>query len=134
MPAIPITVTGNLTGDPELRFTATGKPVATLSVAVNERVKSQDGTWGDGPTSYVRCTAWQDQAEHIAESLGKGDRVIVSGFFRERAYEVEPANPKDSGKRRAWELVVNDIGPSLKYATRQNLQDQARPQRTANPR
>jgi single-strand DNA-binding protein len=113
MTAITITVTGNLTGDPELRFTPAGRPVAQFTVASNERYKDgQSGEWKDGPTSFVRCNAWAELAEHVAECLNKGDRVVVTGTLRQRDYEA-----KDGTKRTVWEVAVTDIGASVKYAT-----------------
>jgi single-strand DNA-binding protein len=112
MTAIDITVTGNLTGDPELRFTSAGVPVASFSVASNERYKDGAGQWQDGPTSFVKCNAWRDLAEHAAESLVRGDRVIVTGILRQRNYET-----KEGEKRIAWEVAVTEVGAALKYAT-----------------
>lgn len=116
MPAISTTIIGNLTGDPELKFTPAGAPVALFTVAVNERFRKGD-EWTDGPTSFVRCVAWRELAEHVAESVGKGDRVMVAGAFRERAYTVESTRDGDSGKRRIWELTADDVGPALRHAT-----------------
>lgn len=107
-----ITLTGNLTTDPELRFTPQGKPCASLQIAVNKRVKQPDGSWGDGPTSYYRCTAWGQLAEHVAESLAKGTRVIVQGRLDIREYET-----RDGQRRVAAEIQVDDVGPSLRFAT-----------------
>ncbi len=118
MPGIPITVTGNLTADPELKFTPSGVGVATFSVAVNERIKTQDG-WKDGPTSFVRCHCWRQLADHVAESLSRGDRVIVSGAMRERTYETEPRHQGDTGKRTVWEVQAYAVGADLTYATAQ---------------
>lgn len=109
-----ITLAGNLTTDPELRFTPQGKPCASLQVAVNKRVKQPDGSWGDGPTSYYRCTAWGQLAEHVAESLAKGARVIIQGRLEIREYET-----RDGQRRVAAEIQVDDIGPSLRFATAQ---------------
>ncbi len=89
MTAINVTVIGNLTGNPELRYTATGTAVAQFSVASNERYRGGDGQWQDGPTSFVRCNAWRELADHIAESLAKGDRVIVTGTLRQRDDEAQ---------------------------------------------
>jgi single-strand DNA-binding protein len=111
MTAINITVIGNLTGDPELRYTPTGAPVAQFTVASNERFRDSGGEWQDGATSFVRCNAWRDLAEHAAESLGKGDRVIVAGILRQRDYEA-----KDGSKRTVWELAVSEVGAALRYA------------------
>lgn len=112
MSAISITVTGNLTGDPELKFTQTGSPVAAFTVASNERFKDAKGEWQDGPTSFVRVNAWRDLAEHVAESLAKGDRVIVSGTLRQRNYET-----KEGEKRTVWEVAATEVGAALRYAT-----------------
>lgn len=112
MTAIQTTVTGNLAGDPELRFTPAGVPVASFTVAANERYKDQAGQWQDGSTSFLKCNAWRDLAEHIAESLGKGDRVIVSGQLRQRTYET-----KENEKRIIWELAASEVGAALRYAT-----------------
>ena len=117
MPAITTTVVGNITAQPELRFTPAGVPVATFTVAANERYRDKSGEWADGPTSWVRCNAWRDQAEHVAESFDKGDRVIVTGTFREREYEVQSQHAGDSGKRRVWELHVSEVGASVRHAT-----------------
>ena len=107
-----ITLTGNLTADPELRFTPQGRPCASLQIAVNKRVKRPDGAWGDGPTSYYRCTAWGQLAEHVAESLTKGARVIIQGRLEIREYET-----RDGQRRTAAEIQIDDIGPSLRFAT-----------------
>ena len=117
MPAITTTVVGNTTDRPELRFTPAGAPVATFTVAVNERYKTAAGEWADGATSFVRCVAWRDLAEHVAESADKGDRLIVTGTLREREYEVQAQHPGDSGKRRVWELHATEVGAALRYAT-----------------
>jgi len=111
MTAINITVTGNLTGNPELRYTPTGVPAAQFTVASNERFQ-QNGEWKDGPTSFVRCNAWRELAEHVTESLGKGDRVIVTGTMRQRDYEA-----KDGTKRTVWEVAVSEVAASMRYAT-----------------
>jgi single-strand DNA-binding protein len=112
MTAINATVTGNLTADPELKFTANGTPVAVFTIASNERFKDQAGQWQDGPTSFVRCNAWRELAEHLAESAGKGDRLIVTGTFRQRDYETTAGE-----KRTVWELAVTEAGAALRYAT-----------------
>lgn len=110
-----VTLIGNLTADPELRFTPQGKPCASLQIAVNKRVKQPDGSWGDGPTSYYRCTAWGQLADHVAESLTKGTRVIVQGRIEIREYET-----RDGQRRTAAEVQIDDIGPSLRFATAQS--------------
>jgi single-strand DNA-binding protein len=112
MSAISTTVIGNLTADPELRFTPTGTPVAVFTVASNERFRDQSGQWQDGPTSFVRCNAWRHLAEHIAESAAKGDRLIVTGTFRQRGYETA-----SDEKRTVWELAVSEAGAAMTYAT-----------------
>jgi single-strand DNA-binding protein len=112
MSAISISVVGNLTSDPELRYTATGTPVASFSVASNERYKDGAGQWQDGPVSFVRVNVWRELAEHCAESLAKGDRAVVTGTLRQRDYEA-----KDGTKRRVWEVAASEVGAALKYAT-----------------
>lgn len=112
MTAINITVTGNLTDDPQLRYTPTGVPAAQFTVASNERYRGDDGQWKDGATSFVRVNAWRELAEHAAESLGKGDRVVVTGILRQRDYEA-----KDGSKRTVWEVAAIEVASSLKYAT-----------------
>jgi single-strand DNA-binding protein len=112
MTAINITVIGNLTSDPELRYTSTGAPAAQFTVASNERYRDNAGQWQDGPTSFVRVNAWRDLAEHAAESLGKGDRVVVTGILRQRDYEA-----KDGTKRTVWEVAATEVAASIKYAT-----------------
>ena len=106
-----ITIVGNLTADPELRFTASGKAVASLNVAVSKRVKDGD-TWKDGDTTYWRCTAWDGLAEHIGDSLAKGQRVIVVGQVSSRTYET-----REGEKRTVYEIAVEAVGPDLKWAT-----------------
>lgn len=106
-----ITIVGNLTDAPELRFTAQGKAVANFTVAVSERVK--DGTeWKDGPSSFYRCSLWDTQAENMTESLNKGDRVIVIGKLAQRSFETNAGE-----KRSVFEVTAHDVGPSLKWAT-----------------
>jgi single-strand DNA-binding protein len=108
-----LTITGNLTADPELRFTGTGTAVAAFTVAASRRVYDQatDG-WKDGDTLFLRCSAWRDLADHAAESLTKGTRVIVTGRLKQRQYETP-----EGDKRTVYELDVEDLGPSLKWAT-----------------
>jgi single-strand DNA-binding protein len=112
MTAINVTVIGNLTADPELRFTGNGAPVATFTVASNERYKDGSGAWQDGPTSFVRCNAWRELAEHVAESLRKGDRVVAAGTLRQRDYETSGGE-----KRTVWEVSASEVGAALRYAT-----------------
>lgn len=112
MTAIQVTVVGNLTADPEIRATATGVMVATFTVASNEKYRDSAGAWTDGPTSFVRCNVFRDLADHVAESLVKGDRVVVTGTLRERSYEAQ-----DGTKRNTWEVAASEVGAALRYAT-----------------
>jgi single-strand DNA-binding protein len=108
-----LTITGNLTGDPELRFTGTGTAVTAFTVAASRRVYDSDsGQWKDGDTLFLRCSVWRDLADHAAESLAKGMRVIVTGRLKQRSYETP-----DGDKRTVFELDAEDVGPSLKWAT-----------------
>ncbi|WP_431879005.1 single-stranded DNA-binding protein [Amycolatopsis sacchari] len=107
-----ITVVGNLTADPELRFTPSGAAVANFTVASTPRTfDRQTGEWKDGEALFLRCNLWRQPAENLAESLTRGARVIVQGRLRQRSYE------KDGEKRTVIELEVDEIGPSLRYAT-----------------
>lgn len=108
----PITVTGNLTDDPELRFTPNGTATVRFSVAVNARVRQSDGTWTDGDPSYYNVTAWRDLAERVAESLTKGTRVVVTGRLEQRHWTTEGGE-----KRATWQITADDIGASLMFAT-----------------
>ncbi|WP_194923149.1 single-stranded DNA-binding protein [Catenulispora pinisilvae] len=108
-----ITVIGNLTDDPELRFTPSGAAVANFTVASTPRTFDQQANeWKDGDALFLRCSIWRQAAENVAESLTRGMRVIVSGRLRQRSYET-----KEGEKRTVVELDVEEIGPSLKYAT-----------------
>jgi single-strand DNA-binding protein len=108
-----ITVIGNLTDDPELRFTPSGAAVAKFRVASTPRfLDRQSGEWKDGEPLFLACNIWRDAAEHVAESLQRGTRVIVSGRLRQRSYET-----REGEKRTVIELEVDEIGPSLRYAT-----------------
>lgn len=105
-----ITLIGNLTADPDLRFTSTGKPVANITVAVSKRTRLPDGSWENGDSSFYRCTAWGKLAEHVAESLTRGTRVIAVGRLEIREYETQ------QGYRRvSAEVTLDDIGPSLMF-------------------
>jgi len=107
-----MTVAGNLTADPELRFTAAGVPVAQFTVASTSRVRdSASGEWRDGDTLFIRCTAWRRTAENVVESLGKGTRVVVTGRLQQRAYETE-----DGQKRSTIELAAEEVSVSLRHA------------------
>ncbi|MDO3705572.1 single-stranded DNA-binding protein [Micromonospora echinaurantiaca] len=108
-----ITVIGNLTDDPELRFTPSGAAVAKFRVASTPRFMDKaSGEWKDGEPLFLSCTVWRQAAEHVAESLQRGTRVIVSGRLRQRSYET-----REGEKRTVIELEVDEIGPSLRYAT-----------------
>ena len=108
-----ITVVGNLTGDPELRFTPSGAAVANFTVASTPRTfDRQSNEWKDGDTLFLRCSIWREAAENVAESLTKGTRVIVSGRLVQRSYET-----REGEKRTVYELQVDEVGPSLRYAS-----------------
>ena len=108
-----ITVIGNLTDDPELRFTPSGAAVAKFRVASTPRFMDKaSGEWKDGEPLFLACNVWRQMAENVAESLQRGSRVIVSGRLRQRSYET-----KEGEKRTVYELEVDEIGPSLRYAT-----------------
>lgn len=108
-----ITVIGNLTADPELRFTPSGAAVANFTVASTPRTfDRQTNEWKDGDALFLRCAIWREAAENVADSLHKGARVIVSGRLKQRSYET-----KEGEKRTVVELDVDEIGPSLRYAT-----------------
>ncbi|MDR6416699.1 MULTISPECIES: single-stranded DNA-binding protein [Micrococcaceae] len=107
-----ITVIGNLTNDPELRFTPSGSAVANFTIASTPRTfDRQSNEWKDGETLFLRAAVWREAAENVAESLTKGMRVIVSGRLKSRSYET-----KEGEKRTVIELEVDEIGPSLRYA------------------
>jgi single-strand DNA-binding protein len=108
-----LTVIGNITGDPELRFTPSGAAVANFTVASTPRAfDRQSNEWKDGETLFMRCSVWRDAAENVAESLGRGTRVIVSGRLKSRSYET-----KEGEKRTVIEMEVDEVGPSLRYAS-----------------
>jgi single-strand DNA-binding protein len=108
-----ITVIGNLTGDPELRFTPSGAAVANFTVASTPRTfDRQSNEWKDGETLFLRCSIWREAAESVAESLTKGTRVIATGRLVQRSYDT-----REGEKRTVVELQVDEIGPSLRYAT-----------------
>ncbi|HKX68167.1 MAG TPA: single-stranded DNA-binding protein [Intrasporangium sp.] len=108
-----ITIIGNLTADPELRFTPSGAAVANFTVASTPRMfDRQSNEWKDGETLFMRCSVWRDAAENVAESLQRGMRVIASGRLKSRSYET-----KEGEKRTVVELDVDEIGPSLRSAT-----------------
>ncbi|MGK8521208.1 single-stranded DNA-binding protein [Nocardia asteroides] len=108
-----ITVIGNLTADPELRFTPAGQAVANFTVASTPRVFDRNSNeWKDGEALFLRCNIWREAAENVAESLTRGSRVIVSGRLKQRSYET-----REGEKRTVVELEVDEVGPSLRYAT-----------------
>ncbi len=108
-----ITVIGNLTADPELRFTQAGAAVANFTVASTPRhFDRESGEWRDGEALFLRCGLWRQPAENLAESLTRGARVIVTGKLKQRSYET-----REGEKRTVIELDVEEVGPSLKWAT-----------------
>jgi single-strand DNA-binding protein len=108
-----ITVVGNLTADPELRFTPSGAAVANFTVASTPRTLDKaTNEWKDGDALFLRCSVWRQAAENVAESLQRGMRVVVQGRLKQRSYET-----KEGEKRTVFEMEVDEVGPSLKYAT-----------------
>ncbi len=108
-----ITVVGNLTADPELRFTPSGAAVANFTVASTPRTLDKaTNEWKDGDALFLRCSVWRQAAENVAESLTRGMRVVVQGRLKQRSYET-----KEGEKRTVYEMDVDEVGPSLKYAT-----------------
>ncbi|OSM43489.1 single-stranded DNA-binding protein [Nesterenkonia sp. PF2B19] len=108
-----ITVVGNLTADPELRFTPSGVAVANFVIASTPRnFDKQANEWKDGEALFVRCTVWRELAEHVAESLAKGTRLVAQGRLQANSFE-----DKEGNRRTAWELQVDEVGPSLRFAT-----------------
>lgn len=115
-----ITVVGNLTADPELRFTPSGAAVANFTVASTPRIfDRQANEFKDGEALFMRCSVWREHAENVAESLTKGMRVIAQGRLRARSYDDQNGN-----RRTAWELDVDEVGPALRYATAQVTRNQ----------
>ncbi len=110
---IPITVVGNLTADPELRFTPSGQAVANFTVAsTNRMLDKATNEWKDGDTVFIRCSVWRQYAENVAESLTKGTRVVVTGRLKVRQYDT-----REGGKGTSVECDVDEVGPALRYAT-----------------
>lgn len=108
-----ITVVGNLTADPELRFTPSGAAVANFTVASTPRhFDRQSNEWVDDETLFLRCSIWREAAENVAESLHRGTRVVVTGKLKQRSYDT-----KEGEKRTTFELDVDEVGPSLRYAS-----------------
>jgi single-strand DNA-binding protein len=107
-----VVVVGNLTDDPELRFTPQGVAVANFRLAVSRRVKDESGQWKDGETSFFRISCWRQLAENVAESLTRGSRTMVAGRLRMRQWETQ-----EGEKRSVVEIEADEVGPSLKWAT-----------------
>ena len=108
-----ITLVGNLTADPELRFTPSGAPVANFTVASTPRTfDRQSGEWKDGEALFLSCSVWRQAAENVPESLQRGSRVIVQGRLKQRSYET-----REGEKRTVIEMEVDEVGPSLRYAS-----------------
>ena len=108
-----ITIVGNLTSDPELRFTPSGAAVASFTVASTPRyLDKSTNEWKDGDALFLRCSVWRQLAEHVAESLHRGERVIVTGRLKQRSFDT-----KEGEKRTVVEVDVDEVGPSLRYAT-----------------
>lgn len=125
-----ITVVGNLTADPELSFTNSGKAVANFTVVQSPRKRNEQGQWEDGEGMFFRCSVWESYAENVAESLSKGMRVIVTGRFTVRNYQTQ-----NGETRQSLDLQVDEIGPALRFAKAQVMRTtgggaggQARPQ------
>jgi single-strand DNA-binding protein len=106
-----VTLVGNITDDPELRFTPSGAPVANFTVAVNRRYRTPEGQWEDKLDGFFRCSCWRDMAENVAESLTKGTRVVVAGRLQQRSWE-----DGDGNRRSTIEVQVDEVGPSLRWA------------------
>jgi single-strand DNA-binding protein len=107
-----VVVVGNLTDDPELRFTPQGVAVANFRLAVSRRMKDESGQWKDGETSFFRVSCWRQLAENVAESLTRGSRTMVAGRLRMRQWETQ-----EGEKRSVVEIEADEVGPSLKWAT-----------------
>ena len=114
MPGLPqVTIVGTITADVELRFTSSGVAVASFTIAANDRKFDRDsGSWKDGDATFLRCTLWRQAAENAAESLTRGTRVLATGSLRQRSFET-----KDGDKRTVFEMDVDEVGPSVKWAT-----------------
>ena len=110
-----LTIVGNLTADPEIRTTGGGAPVANFTIASTPRnYNRQSNQWEDGQALFMRCAAWNDMAQHVAQTCAKGMRVIAQGRLSQRSYQAQ-----DGTNRTVMELTVDEIGPSLRYATAQ---------------
>lgn len=124
-----VTIVGNLTADPELRYTPSGSAVTNYSIASTPRtLNTTTNEWEDGETLFLRGTTWNQPAENVAESLHKGDRVIALGRLRSRSYETP-----DGELRTVIELDVDEIGPSLRFATAELTRNKAETKSPAQP-
>ena len=113
MPDNTVTIVGNLTQDPEMRFTPNGVAMVRITIAVNRRrFNRESNTWEDGDTSFFNATCWRDLAENVSESLRKGTRVMVTGRLEQRSWETQ-----EGDRRSVVEIQVDEIGPSLRWAT-----------------
>lgn len=122
-------IVGNLTADPELRFTQSGQAVANFTVASTAKVlNKQTNEWEDGDTTFVRCSVWQQAGENVAETLTKGMRVIVTGRLKVRQYEAS-----DGSKGTSVECTVDEVGPSLKWASGRMTRNERSPQGNGRP-
>jgi len=106
MPLPNLTLRGNLTADPELRYTSSGKPVASFTIACNERKRQPDGSWADGDAFFANCTAWDALAEAISQQCRKGSKVIAEGTIRTRKYETRDGEKRTSTDVTVWELAT----------------------------
>lgn len=118
--SVQVTLVGNATSDCEIAYTPRGDARATFTLAVNERIKNEDGTWGDGDATFYRITAWRQQAENVNTQVGKGARVIVVGKLKPRMYET-----KSGEQRMSLEVTADEVGVSLKFPPR--VQGASRP-------
>lgn len=125
MPDNTITLVGNVTEDPELRFTPSGRQVANFTVAVNRRFKNNEGAWDDRLDGFFRCNVWGEMAENVAETLQKGTRVVLTGRLEQRSWD-----DKEGNKRSAVEVQIDEIGPSLRWAVAQVQKSQKSQART----
>lgn len=117
-----VIVAGNCVADPELRYTPDGTPTTSFAVAVSRRVKDSTGEWKDQLDGFFDCVAWRSLAEHVADSVSKGNRVVVTGRLQQRRWEA-----KDGSKRTSIEIVADDVGASVRFATAE-VRKSARPE------
>lgn len=116
-----VSIIGNCTRDPELRFTPGGKPVASFGVAYSTRRRKDDGSWEDGDTSFFDVSCWDQLAENVCESIQKGNRVVVTGRLQQRSWENT-----EGEKRSKVEIVADDVSPSLRWSTAQITRNEKR--------